>query len=63
MSKNIQVGSEWFIVSIKWINKWQKYVRFDQVNDESISDIVIQRPGKIDNSDIIDIFYTNEKNQ
>lgn len=41
MAKNIQVGSEWFIVSIKWINKWQKYVRFDQVNDESISDIVI----------------------
>jgi hypothetical protein len=30
MAKNIQVSSEWFIVSVNWINKWQKFVRFDE---------------------------------
>ena len=60
MAKNIQLSSEWYIVSIKWINKWQNYVRFDQ-DDQSESDIKIQHQGKIDNSDIIEFFYTNEK--
>ena len=60
MAKNIKLSSEWYIVSIKWINKWQNYVRFDQ-DDQSESDIKIQHPGKIDNSDIIEVFYTNEK--
>lgn len=59
MAKNIQASSEWFIVSVNWINKWQKYVRFD--DDEQSESENFQRPGKIDNSDIIDVFYTNEK--
>lgn len=30
MAKVVEVGSEWYIVSMKWIEKWQKHVNFDQ---------------------------------
>ena len=29
MAKSVKEGSEWYIVSMNWINKWQKYVGFD----------------------------------
>ena len=29
MAKTVKEGSEWYIVSLKWINQWQKYVGFD----------------------------------
>jgi hypothetical protein len=29
MAKTVEVGSEWYIVSMTWINKWQKFVGFD----------------------------------
>ena len=49
MPKKVDVGSEWFIVSMAWISKWQKFVGFE--DDQSPNGI---NPGKIDNSDIID---------
>jgi hypothetical protein len=49
MAKKVEVGSEWFLVSMAWINKWQKFVGFD--GDEAPSEV---SPGKIDNRDIID---------
>ena len=49
MAKTVEVGSEWFIVSMKWINCWQKFVNFDgQTKDEDRTP-----PGKINNSDIL----------
>lgn len=30
MPKTVEVGSEWYIVSMYWIEKWQKYVNFDE---------------------------------
>ena len=49
MPKKVDVGSEWFIVSMAWISKWQKFVGFE--DDQTPNGI---NPGKIDNSDIIE---------
>ena len=48
MPKSVKEGSEWYIVSMKWINKWQNYVGFNQ--EESTKG---DHPGQIDNSDIV----------
>jgi len=29
MAKTVKEGEEWFIVSMAWINQWQKFVGFD----------------------------------
>ena len=29
MSKIVKAGSKWFIISMKWLESWQKYVFFD----------------------------------
>lgn len=29
MAKTVEVGSEWYVVSMDWIGKWQRYVGFD----------------------------------
>jgi hypothetical protein len=57
MAKRVDVGSEWFLVSQSWINNWQKFVGFD---DGVSSD---KNPGKMDNSDIIEQFFTDSKGQ
>mmetsp|Transcript_31098 Transcript_31098/g.47497 ORF Transcript_31098/g.47497 Transcript_31098/m.47497 type:complete len:81 (-) Transcript_31098:2782-3024(-) len=46
MPKAVKVGSEWYLVSMKWIQKWQSYVGFE---GEPSS----EKPGKMDNSDIV----------
>ncbi len=46
MPKTVEEGSEWFLVSMKWIQKWQAYVGFE-------GDSSGKPPGQIDNSDII----------
>jgi len=51
MAKSVEVGSEWYCVSMTWINKWQKFVNFD--GDGEIADEDRKPPGKIDNKDII----------
>ena len=48
MSKSTEVGSEWYIVSMEWIFKWQKFVKFGGESDQAG-----EHPGFIDNSDII----------
>jgi len=35
MAKSVKVGSEWFLVSMKWINKWQKFVGFEESDSRS----------------------------
>lgn len=50
MAKKVAVGSEWFLVSMTWIEKWQKHVNFD---DEEDTGQDRPHPGKIDNSDIV----------
>jgi hypothetical protein len=49
MAKSVDQGSQWYIVSMAWINKWQKYVGFDGPAQ------LDAKPGLIDNSDIIDV--------
>ena len=55
MDKTVTPGSQWFIVSMKWIDKWQKYTYFDLLteNQTSISEEERKHPGKISNEDII----------
>ena len=57
MDKQVVEGSEWFLISKKWMDAWEKYVYFDEVNGtgegEKISENERVKPGKIDNSDII----------
>ena len=50
MANKVAVGSEWFLVSMTWIEKWQKHVNFDGEED---SNQERPHPGKIDNSDIM----------
>ena len=51
MKKTVEEGEEWYIVSMAWINKWQKYVGFD--NEDGEDDPRGDHPGQMDNSDII----------
>ena len=51
MATKVTVGSEWFLVSMSWIEKWQKHVNFDE--EEESAQKERPHPGKIDNSDII----------
>jgi len=50
MAKTVEVGSEWYCVSMTWINQWQRFVNF---GGEEIADEDRKPPGKIDNTDII----------
>lgn len=34
MAKSVEVGSEWYIVSMKWILRWQEFVGFNQGEEE-----------------------------
>ena len=50
----------WFIISTKWVRKWQRYVYFDCIDaaeDAPMSEDNREHPGRIDCSDIIE---TNE---
>ena len=38
MAKTVKEGSEWYIVSMKWIQKWQAFVGFKQGDDEESKD-------------------------
>ena len=60
MPKRVEVGQEWFVVSMKWIKKWQQFVGFESTtaggDDEEGGAAAPEygpKPGKIDNSDII----------
>ena len=56
MAKSVEENSEWYIISMDWINKWQKHVGFDDTEANKGP-----KPGKIDNSDIIVDYYHNDK--
>jgi hypothetical protein len=56
MAKTVAEKSEWFIVSMQWINKWQKHVGFDESEAEKGPN-----PGKIDNKDIIVARHQTDK--
>jgi len=51
MAKSIVVGSEWYVISMKWIEKWQLYVNFD--GEEESKSTERKHPGKVDNTDLI----------
>lgn len=60
MSKRVEIGEQWFIVSMKWIKKWQDHVGFeaestnaDDENESAAAPQLGPNPGKIDNRDII----------
>ena len=40
MAKTVEVGSVWYVVSMDWIGKWQKYVGFESGNGEGVEDTV-----------------------
>jgi len=56
MKKVIEPESYWFLISMKWIKSWEKYVYMDEINDpekEPDPDLVRRHPGPINCSDII----------
>ena len=55
MERDIKPGSVWFIVSMKWIEAYQRYLYLDYLQGEplEIADSDRVKPGPIDNSDII----------
>lgn len=58
MASRIEIGEQWFIISMKWIKKWQKYVGIEQTEDDddnraAQSSDDAPSPGKIDNSNIL----------
>ena len=59
MSKSVEKDSVWYIVSMNWIQKWQTHVGFEEGSRAQPE----HSPGKIDNSDIIEEHYRDEKNQ
>mmetsp|Transcript_1956 Transcript_1956/g.3412 ORF Transcript_1956/g.3412 Transcript_1956/m.3412 type:complete len:110 (+) Transcript_1956:205-534(+) len=61
MPKRIKEGSEWYVISMKWIERWQRYTGFGNLDQDEDGDNSAppQHPGPIDNSDIIS-FYTLE---
>ena len=55
MPKRVEIGSEWFVVSMKWITAWQDYIGFDdEEGDDGKEREFGDHPGKIDNSDIFE---------
>jgi hypothetical protein len=42
--KGMREGSIWYVLSMKWLSKWQRYVHAAMGGEN---------PGKIDNSDIL----------
>lgn len=56
MPKTVEVKSVWYVVSMKWISNWQKYVGFDTKSNGI-------KPAKIDNSDLIQEYYTHPQTQ
>jgi len=48
MPKSVKIGSIWYVVSLNWIEKWQKWVGYDDEKDKS--DV---SPGQMDSSDLV----------
>ena len=57
MPKRVEIDSEWFIVSMTWIKKWEVFVGFEEGSEPQLD----KKPGKIDNSDIIFEFSRDPK--
>jgi hypothetical protein len=59
MDKKVKPGSKWYILSMKWVNKWQNYIYFDHLSNSSeplkIDKSERKNPGILDNSDILEI--------
>ena len=55
MAKQVEPGSKWFIISMKWIDQLQKYLYLDYLtgSPQEISDSERTKPGPITNEDII----------
>jgi hypothetical protein len=60
--KKIEPDSYWFLISMTWIKKWEKYVFMDEIENpekEIDPEMLRKHPGPIDCSDIIeDDFYS-----
>lgn len=54
MDKFVEIGSSWYVVSMFWIKKWEAYVGFE-------SEITGEKPGKMDNTDIIQPYCSSTK--
>jgi hypothetical protein len=56
MTRQIEAGSRWYVISMKWILSWQRYAYFDLLNDPTSQETPSTdrvHPGKITNSDIL----------
>ena len=56
MTRQIEGGSKWYIISLKWLMAWQKYVYFDLLQKTEEAETPASErvhPGKINNADII----------
>jgi hypothetical protein len=53
MPKTVGVGDEWFVYSMHWLKKWEKYVYFDLIEQSKPSTEERPHPGQVDCSDIV----------
>jgi hypothetical protein len=51
--KRMRHGSNWYLLSIKWLSKWQKFMHPSMGGEH---------PGKVDNSDLL-VDLTKENHQ
>ena len=59
MDRNVEDGSNWYLLPQTWMKKWEKYCFFDLImaepgSVEEAKTIVRDNPGKIDYSTIIE---------
>ena len=58
MARKVELGSTWYIVSMSWIEKWQKHVNFEGNNTEDHPS-----PGKMNSEDIFVSRHRTLKNE
>jgi hypothetical protein len=53
MPKSVEVSEEWFVYSMHWLEKWERYVYFDLIEESKpSSDELRPNPGPVDCADI-----------
>ena len=53
MPKSVEVSEEWFVYSMHWLEKWERYVYFDLIEESKpSSDKLRPNPGPVDCADI-----------
>lgn len=51
---DVAEGSEWFLISVEWLNKWKEYTKYDTNDSTTDASMDTPHPGMITNEDIIE---------